>query len=151
MNNRSTRSRRKILLFILGLIGLVIVAVVFLTQRFADEDQSRIATPESPSPTVVITLPPTGTYIEDQLIVKFKPGQAPDELSDPAKLQEIRKADTEAGMIQRTKLFAQNTGELGQYYAIVLKQGSDLRKAMQIYQALPEVAEVQTNGIVEAQ
>ncbi|OGH21324.1 MAG: hypothetical protein A2958_00800 [Candidatus Levybacteria bacterium RIFCSPLOWO2_01_FULL_38_13] len=107
---------------------------------------------QAPSPKSIptITLPPEDTYVSDQLIIKYKPGQSPDELQDQTKLREIELADKEAGVLSKEKLYKDTTdNNLRTYYLIKLKTGSDLLQAITILKNLSEVDNVETNAIVQ--
>ncbi len=148
---KSGLSKKAVIIFSLILLILIVIAVLLMSQKTPQKEGVTTAVREEPSPTVVITLPPKGTYLEDQLIVKYKEGRSPAELQDTAEVEQLKKADLDAGMLQRTKLLPKATGQMSLYYVVVLKKGSDLKKAMEIYQALPQVSEVQINAIVKAQ
>lgn len=139
------------------LVFLAIAAVIipliltFLRKPSAQNTNTITGTPPPSSLTKfpTITLPPAGTYVQNQLVVKYKSGMAPDELTDRTKLQEIDTADKAINTLKKEKLYTDTSEPLSLFYVITLNQGADLAKAISIYQSLPEADKVQTNGIVK--
>ncbi len=152
---------RKNAVLVIIILALIVIPLSLLTFSKKTKQPSPIPAPTasltptrelpfSPSPTK-FQLPPEGSYVPDQLIVKYKSGQSPEELKAPNKLEKIESADIQAGFLSKERLYKDTDDSvLRTYYLIKLKQGSDLLKAVNIYKNLEEVGNVDVNHIVQS-
>lgn len=138
-----------LLIFLFFVLFMALIGEITFLIKGTKKQAERI-TSSPVLPTTEATLPPTGTFVEDQIVVKYKSEQSPDQLKDKAKLDEVNKADLDAGVIKKVKLYTTETEPLNLYYVLTLRQGTDLKETIKIYQRLPEVANVEINNVINA-
>jgi hypothetical protein len=83
-------------------------------------------------------------FVPDQLVVGFKPGQSPAELTDPARIQAIQNTYALLGV---QSVGAPLQLPSGFVYLLQFGPGTDLCRAMDVLRALPEVGFVEANII----
>jgi hypothetical protein len=90
---------------------------------------------------------PPGEVVEGRLIVNYRPGYAPHEITDPAAKQRIASAFQTAGVIAQEKAFESLDFRFVRYYILYLSPGTCLTKAYGILMSLPELASVEYSYI----
>lgn len=90
---------------------------------------------------------PTSTFVPDQLIIKYKSGQTPEELTSQRK-EEIQKIFNEAGVLSQEKLYPENAALKG-YFMLKFKKGINLENAKDILNTIPEIENAEQNNIID--
>jgi len=100
---------------------------------------------KSPSPTVVAS--PTAAFVPDQLIIKYKYGQTPEELT-AQRDTEITIILDQAGVLSQEKLYSSQDSTLKRYYVLKFKKGTNLESAKETLSTIPEIENAEQNNII---
>jgi len=104
--------------------------------------------PSSPTPTK-FQLPPEGSYVPDQLIVKYKSGQSPEEIQDEDKKRTLESFLMANGMLSQERLHETNDPVLKTFFILKLKKGVDLQELILLLKEREEVESVELNYVPE--
>lgn len=93
-------------------------------------------------------------YVPDQIIVKYKPGQSPEELSSAGKTGErenLLSSLKEIGVVSQKKLFDSESSLIGNYYVLSLKKGISIPDAYKQMTRVPQVENAAPDYILKVQ
>ena len=92
---------------------------------------------------------PTPEFVQNELIVKYKMGMGPDEISKERKT-ELGKVYKELGITLEKRAFEASNSAFKNYYLLNLKTKLKLEEVMLELKALPEIENVEKNYINRA-
>lgn len=98
----------------------------------------------SPYPSTPLNIKPS--FMPDEIIVKYKSGQSPDEIINNDKKTKLNESLDKAGVISQQKL-NQSSPVFKSYYLLKLKQGTDVLKAIELIKTIDEVEYAQPNFV----
>lgn len=99
---------------------------------------------QSPYPSTPLDIKPS--FVPDEIIVKYKSGQSPDEIIDNDKKTKLNEFLEKIGVISQQKL-NQSSPVFKSYYIVKLKQGTDVLKAIELIKTIGEVEYAQPNFV----
>jgi hypothetical protein len=148
------KKSKKLLFLIIGVVILLIVAI-FIFFQFKKNNTINIPSVPTPSiyetPLIKITptvaASPTAAFVPDQLIIKYKSGQTPEDQTSQRKA-EITKILDQAGVLSQEKLYSSQDSTLKVYYVLKFKKGTSLEDAKKIINTIPEIVNAEQNNII---
>lgn len=129
---------------------LVALSVIFISVKSTTNKIIPVSPTETPKPTLQ-PFPPKGDYIENQLIVEYKEGMSPDELTDNNQRAELAKVLQDAGVILQEKLSQTTDPNLKNFYVLTFKDGIDVKAASRKIYEIPQIKGVEPNVIFKTQ
>ncbi len=153
--NPLPKKRKLLFLAIIILFLLITVAITafayFKYQEKGESIKINISTTTTTtnltnSPTPADGLLPTPEVVEGELIVKYKQGMGPDEVSINRKT-EIDKILADLGMISEEKMYESSSSALKNYYIINFEKDVNLDSMIDEIKKLPEIENVEKNYI----
>jgi hypothetical protein len=93
-------------------------------------------------------------YIPDQIIIKYKIGQSPDELQNAGKIEDRRVlllALSNVGVLSQKRLYASENSLLENYYILTLKPGFTVPDAYNRLTKIPEIENAAPDYILKIQ
>ncbi|MDO8657951.1 MAG: hypothetical protein Q7K55_04375 [Candidatus Levybacteria bacterium] len=162
IKNLSKKEKIGIIAFVL--ISLLIPPVLFIFSRnqLSDKQDGIVVSPSpvqntpgailttepkitlSPYPSTPLNIKPS--FMPDEIIVKYKSGQSPDEITNNEKRTKLNESLEKIGVISQQKL-NQSSPVFKSYYLVKLKQGTDVLKAIELIKTIDEVEYAQPNYI----
>lgn len=121
------------------LIPFIVLVLFFVLSIFA---RDVVVNPEG-NP-----FPKGAKYVEDQVIVKYKDGQAPNELS-PEKEESLNNKLTSLGVKSQEKLFTSVDEFLKNYYLLYLRPGTNIQDLYKKLSDIPEVDSITPDYILD--
>ncbi len=95
------------------------------------------------------SLYPKTEYVKDHLIVKFKDGYGPDDITDTDEKRKILQKLLDAGVEHQEKLYRNETGQLDTYYILYLQEGNTLQQVGETVNGFDEIESVEGDAIVK--
>lgn len=142
-------SLKKPILIVLAailVIGIPILFFLFFNQTKQKTPPASVPTPTLlPTqiiPTQDVNVLPSGSYVPDQLIVKYKIGQSPDEINEERR-KAIQEVFEKAGVIFQEKGYMSGNSSVGTFYLLKFKKGTDLKKTADLLKTLEEIEYVE--------
>lgn len=132
------------IVFILIALSVIFISVKSTTNKIIPANPT-----ETPKPTLQ-PLPSEGGYVKNQLIVEYKAGMSPHELTDNSKREKLATSLQELGVISQEKLHESTDPKLTNFYVLTFEQGIDLEKVRSKIYALEEIKNVDPNTEYEA-
>ncbi len=157
INKVNTLPKKRKFLF-LGIIILFLLITIAITTfayfKFQEKNESikinistTTSTVNSSSPTTSVeSLLPTPEVLEGELIVKYRQGMGPDEVSIERKT-EIDKIFSELGISSQKKMYESTSSALKNYYIINFEKDVNLDNMISEIKKLPEIENVEKNYI----
>lgn len=132
---------------IIGLIILLIILVMpasffMLSSKKTSENISPTSVPKNIYGTPI----PTNPIVEDELLIKYKKGQTPEDQTVEQKAG-IKKTFDQLGVISQEKLYNSQDPVLRTSYVLKFKKGIDVRKIIDTLKNIPEIENAETNDI----
>ena len=133
------------------IIGMILISIVFVVplvlfvSSTINQNSKATPTPTEKNGEDVSVEP----YIPDQLIVKYKLGQTPEEIQDENKKRSLENFLTTNGVLSQEKLHETNDPVLRTYFVLKLKKGVDLQKLTPLLKGREEVESVELNYVPE--
>lgn len=135
------------------IVGAVILFIVLLIPLsfFAISSKNSLKTVSpTPMPKNIYGTPiPTNPIVEDELLIKYKKGQTPEDQTSEQKAR-IKKIFDQTGVISEKKLYSSQDPILRTSYVLKFKKGVDVRKIIDTLKTIPEIENVTTNDIHSA-
>lgn len=149
------KSKLLILFLAIILITALPLVIFFSTKQTPVGPQPEPT--QIPEPTGIVTptfevkptLPPfpeKGGYVENELIIEYKEGMSPDELTDNGQRSRLAQALADAGVISQKKLYQSLDPKLKNFYVLTFQNGVDVQEVSKIIYQLPEIKGVEPNG-----
>lgn len=92
--------------------------------------------------------PKGSEYSQDQIIVRYRNGQAPDDLKNEAQKKSLTNSLLEMGVTSQKKLFTSTDSLLRNYYLLLLKSGTNIPNLYRNLLKVPEVDSVTPDYIL---
>ncbi len=127
------------------LIGVFVVIIVFFSAFFLVFLKSKSIFPKPPA-----AAPPTPTYVSDEIIVKYKTGQTPDQMGEAQK-KAVQAVLDEGGVISQEKVYDSINPILKNYYRLKLKRGANVLKSKEILKKLDAIQSAEPDYIYSTQ
>lgn len=146
-------SARKVLIIVFFLIFLFFLFFVYTLSK------SRILNNNIPTPTIFPSLTPalsipavsvTPQYAPDEIIIKYKTGKAPDEMTE-SEFEEVNKVFTKAGVVSQEKLYKEKSSILKNYYLLKLKPGTSVLESINLIKTLNQIEYAEPNFTYKTQ
>ncbi len=157
-NQKSPPSSSKKTILIVLLI-ILIIAISLLFFLFFNQKE------KSTNPTIIPTVNPqismatsgqlapssgvqiTPEFVPDEVIVKYKTGQSPDEIKDENKKNKLEDSLQRIGVLSQEKLYNSDDPILKRSYLLKFKKGSDILNAIEKLNKLEEIEYAEPNNI----
>lgn len=123
--------KTRYILLIFTIFAVVLLAVFFSRSNFLSSEQP--------------IFPPGVRYVQDEIIIKYKNGQSPEELKFQGKQTDREKlllSLAQVGALSQKKLYQDEAGGLGSYYILTLKYKSNIPE---VYESLKKIPEIDTS------
>ena len=157
-DNKPTLLNLRRTIFITLLIVLTIGIPVSLFLFFNQTKKSTSPTPVPTSTPTSAAIPtpvlsqaplPSPAFVPDEVIVKYKSGQSPDEINDDSKKRSLENFLMANGMLSQERLHETNDPVLKTFFILKLKKGVDLQKLILLLKEREEVESVELNYVPE--
>ena len=153
---------KKIIIIVFAVIILLLITFVvfFYSRSKSTEIGGRVfptssiviepsITPTAIKPPPLLSLAPS-SYVQDELIVKYKMGKALEDITDDAENKKIQDVFDNAGVATQRKMYPDNGSVLKNYYIFQLKKGTNIINSINLIKELDEIDYVQPNYIQKA-
>lgn len=137
-----TKTQLIIIAFLLLILGLMLV---ILFQNVKNNNSSKVLPTPQVYPSIIASPMPT-EFVPEQLIVKYKEGKTPEEITDLAEKRKMEEIFDKAGVLSQEKM-GKNDSFLKNYYLVKLKPGTKVEDAVNLFKQLEEVENVQPNYV----
>lgn len=136
--------KTKIIIGTIIILILLVIPVSFIVS--GSKKTSETLTP-TPIPKNYYGTPiPTNPIVEDELLIKYKKGQTPEDQT-PDQKAKIKKIYDQLGVISEKKLYNSQDPVLRMSYVLKFKKGTDVKKIIETLKTIPEIENAETNDI----
>lgn len=135
---------------IIGAVALFIILLIPLSFFAVNSQKTAKTIFPTPIPKNIYGTPiPTNPIVEDQLIIKYKKGQTPEDQT-PEQKARIKKIFDQLDVISEKKLYNSEDPVLRTSYVLKFKKGTDVKKIIDTIKTIPEIENAETNDIHSA-
>jgi len=122
------------------------------TEKSTKPDITTTVTPQisktiSGQPTPSLEAQITPEFVPDEVIVKYKSGQSPDEIEDENEKKQLENRLKEIGMISQEKLYNSEDADSKRYYLLKLAKSTDVLKTVNLLLEFKEIEYAEPNDI----